>query len=67
MSVKWGYAFGLAMGSACYTLVIIAAYISAVRSNAKLSQARSEVAPSDFGRTASKQELPTSKSAAWVV
>ena len=67
MSVKWSYAFGLSMGSACYTLIILASYISAVRSSAKISQARSEVAPADFGRTPSKQELPTSKSAAWVV
>lgn len=67
MSLKWSYAFGLSLGSACYTLVIMAAYISSVRSNAKISQARSEVAPADFGRTSSKQELPTSKSAAWVV
>ena len=67
MSVQWSYAFGLALGSACYTLVIMAAYISGARSSAKISQARSEVAPADFGRTPSKQELPTSKSAAWVV
>ena len=67
MSVKWSYGLGLALGSACYTLVIMAAYISGVRSSAKISHARSEVAPADFGRASSKQELPISKSAAWVV